>query len=292
MPEGPEVETIVRGLQTIVGSSIWSVDSSGLKGLLKNCDEAKLQSSLTMMRIDSVERYGKWILFTLVSPNPAEPRVGFVSHLGMFGHWRIWWNKVGASLTHPRLTISLGTPQGPAFLTYSDMRSWGRLYIFPQAAAKKFLLGRVGVDATLITPEHVTKCLQKDIRPIAEILLDQSKIAGIGNIYRSEILWCAEIAPDRPGTDITDAECTTLYECIRRVISHAIRLRGSSIQDYRDTNGEHGEFQKALMAYEQKNKPCTRCMIADPMNINPWPVIEATKEIDGRTVYHCPQCQK
>lgn len=291
MPEGPEVETIVRGLQSIVGADVCYVDSTDMKGLLKNADEATMVRNLTMMSIERVERHGKWILFTLVSPNPTEPRYAFLSHLGMFGHWLISWNEVAPSVTHRRLTLRLKTQKGAALLTYSDMRSWGRLYTFTLVEAFNFLRGRVGVDATLVTPSQLSYFLRRDVRPIAEILLDQSKVAGIGNIYRSEILLRSCIAPDRPGTDITNDEVQVIWLNTRRVMSEAIQLRGSSIRDYRDTNGERGEFHNYLKAYGREGQNCKNCMLADPMQRNPWPVIAATKVIDGRTVFYCPTCQ-
>lgn len=292
MPEGPEVETIVRGLQRIVGASVWNVESSALKGLLKNSDEATLVRNLTMMTIEMVERHGKWVLFILKSPNPAEPRYALLSHLGMHGHWSLSWHEVAPSLNHQRLTLRLGTQQGPAFLTYSDMRSWGRLYTFTWHEAVAFLRGRVGVDATLVTPTQLAYFLREDVRPIAEILLDQRKIAGIGNIYRSEILWRSMISPDRPGTDIMTQEVQDLWHYIRQVMADAIRLRGSSIRDYRDTNGQQGEFQKLLKVYGRGGESCVTCMKRDPEKVNPWPVVVTTKEIDGRTVYYCPICQR
>jgi formamidopyrimidine-DNA glycosylase len=112
-------------------------------------------------------------------------------------------------------------------------------------------------------------------------------IAGIGNIYRSEILYHALIAPDRPGTDITDDEIFELYKSIRSVISSAITLRGSSIRDYRDTNGKQGEFHKFLKVYGCTGDVCLTCEATGRMV-----AILSTKEIDGRTVYYCRECQK
>jgi formamidopyrimidine-DNA glycosylase len=146
--------------------------------------------------------------------------------------------------------------------------------------ALKYFSEHVGVDATLVDLQNIEQILRKDVRPIAEILLDQQKIAGIGNIYRSEILWRAGIAPDRPGTDITHDEAVNLLSSTRLVMADAIRLRGSSIRDYRDTNGEKGEFHKYLKAYGRTGQPC-QCGQA----------IRETKEIDGRTVYYCNVCQ-
>ena len=296
MPEGPEVETIVRGLQQVVGCVITNVDSKDIKGLLKKGDESHLQSSLLSMSVSSVERVGKWILFKLSDPLSPTNKQCLLSHLGMFGTWLISHDKLAPSSAHTRLTLSLASRQGPLSLTYVDMRSWGRLYALTPAEAMGFLRGRVGVDATVVTLNQLRYFLRNYTKTVAEMLLDQSLVAGLGNIYRSEVLWHSQIAPDRPGTDITEDESEILWKAIRSVIAKAIELRGSSIRDYRDTNGDRGEFHKFLRAYGREGHMCSRCVAIDdaPGDLpnSPCPLIVSTKKFDDRSVFYCPSCQK
>ena len=287
MPEGPEVETIVRGLQQIVGAEIHSADTSLMKGLLKNRDEGFLQSSILGTTIVDITRHGKWIQFGLKDPG-APDKCFLLSHLGMFGSWVLGFDKLAPSLPHARVTLSLSVNRRPVRLTYSDMRSWGRLHIFTYPEVIQFMRGRIGVDATLVTPTQLEFLVRNDIRPICEMLLDQTKIAGIGNIYRSEILFQAKIAPDRPCTDLEPSEISLLWRAIRFVISKAIEARGSSIKDYRDASGQKGDFQNHLYAYGRQGQICKRCFLSGHV----LSTIISTKRFDERSVFYCPTCQQ
>lgn len=296
MPEGPEVETIVRGLKPLVGAQVTGMRTEEVKGLIKNCDEIAFQAKFLGTTLKSVDRFGKWISFGFHDPVSDSSHPILLSHLGMFGTWLVSRDKLAPSPRHTRLRFDLSTPQGPCSLTYVDMRSWGKLYGFSRAEAIQFLRGRVGVDATVVTLSQLRYFLRTDTRPVVEILLDQSKIAGLGNIYRSEVLWHSCIAPDRPGTDITEEESEVLWRSIRSVIAKAIELRGSSIRDYRDTNGNAGEFHKFLRAYGHEGLPCTRCNVVEDQSMTIvrtlMPLIISTKKFDDRSAFYCPSCQK
>lgn len=288
MPEGPEVETVVRGLQPIVGSRIAGVDLTMSKGLLKNCTPDQFLAIRGCM-IRNVTRHGKWIWFGLEGESP----VVVLNHLGMFGHWL---KRSQDEVQHARMQLKLEQVthcsaqvqaiEAPGLkisqvLTYSDMRSWGRFYLFTVMGATSFLCGRVGIDATAVTTESLQRLLQLYKGSIVDFLLDQSQIAGIGNMYRSEILHRAGIAPDRPTTDLTILEVHDLSGFIRDVINTAIQLRGSTISDYRDTDGNRGSFQALLRVYGRHGKPCLNCGTT---------IIRST-EFD-RTVFYCPKCQR
>jgi formamidopyrimidine-DNA glycosylase len=261
-----------------------------MKGLLKNSDEATLQANLLSTVISSVSRTGKWILFTVTDPLRPPTNVApnsLLSHLGMFGTWQISSDKLAPSLPHTRLRLTVAGRQGPRFLAYTDTRNFGRIYCFTQSEALQYLRDRVGVDATVVTPSQLQYSLRRDVRPVVEILLDQSKISGVGNIYRSEILYQARLSPYRPGTDLVENEIMDLWKATRSVISKAIELRGTSIRDYRDTNGNKGEFGNFLKVYGREGMMCPYYVVGSHTTL-----IQSTKEIDGRTVYYCPSCQR
>lgn len=274
MPELPEVETIVRGLQSIVNSSIVHIDTSASKGLIKSGTEEGFKITLLDSQVKLIRRFGKWIRFDcqLGDDHPV-----LLSHLGMFGSWL----KGGALGPHARLTLDLDGPQGGTRLTYSDMRSWGRLYAFTKPEADKFMEGRVGIDALDVTQSHLELMLRAYTGPVVEFLLDQGRLAGIGNIYRSEILHQAGIAPDRPCTDLDVSEISSLSSSIKNVLDSAIERRGSSISDYVDTDGNKGSAHLHLKAYGRDGKACITCR-SD--------IIRLSKDFD-RTVYFCPKCQ-
>lgn len=117
-------------------------------------------------------------------------------------------------------------------------------------------------------------------RPIGIVLMDQELIAGIGNIYRSEILYEANIAPAKKIANLSKKEIKTIYQNIQNVLKKAIKMRGTSDSDYRDTSGAPGNFQKVMKVYRQTGKKCPKC---DTM-------IERTT-IGQRSVFYCPRCQ-
>jgi formamidopyrimidine-DNA glycosylase len=290
MPEGPEVETVVRGLQPIIGSTIVDVDVSQSKGLLKNCTAIQFHDILRGSMIRRITRRGKWIWWDF---QREETEHVMLNHLGMFGHWL---KKPFGEVNHARMQLILAhhthctsrvqTIEAPGFritqsITYSDMRSWGRFYLFSPPDASVFISGRVGVDATQVQTHDLEKLLPQFKGPLVDFLLAQEYVAGIGNMYRSEILNRARIAPDRPSTDLDLIEIHTLAESIRSVINTAIQLRGSTISDYRDTEGNRGGFQSLLRAYGRHGKPCFNC----------GSTIVRTTDYE-RAVFYCPSCQR
>lgn len=272
MPEGPEVETIVRGLQWTCGERISRISTEHSKGLIKNAPAELFSKALAGRSIEGVSRRGKWIRMDLEDGLVGKPSV--LVHLGMFGSLT-----VNSSPAHERLRFFLSSG---CSLVYSDMRSWGRIYLFSTTEADTFLKTRVGVEATQITSKKLAALLKKFRGPVANFLMDQSKLAGIGNIYRSEILWHSGILPDRPSTDLLDAEIDTLVVHIRAVLEAAIQNRGSSISDYVDSNGVRGRYQNLHKVYGKLGTACPRCSAP----------VRSDDKLDGRKVYYCRLCQQ
>jgi formamidopyrimidine-DNA glycosylase len=121
---------------------------------------------------------------------------------------------------------------------------------------------------------------KKKKAPIGIILMDQNLMAGIGNIYRSEILYDAGILPTRQAADLSSEERKKIYNSIKKVLKQAIKLRGTSDSDYRDTAGAPGNFQRILRVYRQEKKKCQKCG-----------TIIVRQKLGGRSVFFCEKCQ-
>ena len=270
MPELPECETIVRGLQPLVGETIQIVVTDAVKGLIKNISHELFKSTLKDASILSIERSGKWIEFQL------DNDFTLLSHLGMHGSWRL--DPLELEPRHTRLAIYTESH----YLVYCDMRSWGRLMILDKRQAVEWL-SRLGPDALLVEYEYLSEVLKRDKRSIVDILLDQSVLSGIGNIYRSEILWLARIHPTRPGTDLVAREIRVISDCCRVVLRAAILAQGSSLRDYVDVKGQPGKAQFVHAAYSRKSLPCMRCGEST--------LILRGLAADGRKTFYCDNCQ-
>lgn len=272
MPELPEVETIVRGLRGTIGDVITCVDTSLVGGLLKNSSPSLFAQYITNSTIKHISRHGKWIRFDF------NKDLALLSHLGMFGNWTY----KDPPIPHARLTLRLNGPQGERYLTYNDMRSWGRLEVGNKQWADKYLGSHVGIDALDVEFKTFCNLYHRCTAPISVVFLDQFKVAGVGNIYRSEILHASGVAPDRPCTDLSVEELDALWANMLLILKESIRLRGSSVATYRDSNGEAGRYQELIRVYGRTGKLCTIC----------GSVVQETKKFDGRSVFYCPDCQK
>jgi formamidopyrimidine-DNA glycosylase len=169
-------------------------------------------------------------------------------------------------------------------LEFSDMRKFAKIVLLDTRDLKKYKdIKTLGVDAMSadFTYKKFSDILDKRKKaPIGIILMDQNLIAGIGNIYRSEILFEAKILPERLAKDLSDKECGEIYNSIKKVLKKAIKLRGTSDSDYRDTDGAPGGFQKVMKVYNQEKKKCPKC-----------DTIIVRKKMGGRSVFYCPKCQ-
>jgi formamidopyrimidine-DNA glycosylase len=143
--------------------------------------------------------------------------------------------------------------------------------------------GKLGIEPLdrAFTGEHLSTILRATSQPIKKVLMEQRKIAGIGNIYANEALWRARIDPSRRGAAITLEEAKLLRDSIVAVLGEAIEARGTSFRDYRDARGKRGSFVEKLEAYGRDGLPCRRCGAK----------LVATHAIDGRATTMCVKCQ-
>jgi formamidopyrimidine-DNA glycosylase len=296
MPELPEVETVVRGLQkSVLGRRILSV-WIGKSDFIDNPAEF---ARLTGRTIAAIERFGKFMLLRLehgekhlvaaadsvvvvaessaadATPSAQDSAASLLVHLGMTGQLApsaadIPFDKH----THVSLTLDDGRE-----LRYTDPRRFGRMAYLTAEALKKEVAG-AGADPLEVGAAEFDERIRSRNSRIKALLLDQSVLRGVGNIYADESLWRAKIHPARVGATLSAKEASTLRKVLQDILNRAIVMRGSSISDFLDANGEPGEYQRHHRAYGREGKPCYRCRT---------PVRRII--VAGRSSYFCPRCQ-
>lgn len=272
MPELPEVETIVRQLAaTLPGHRVREVVVHQAD-LLRPSEEA-FQTRIPGLEVRSVSRRGKNILVAFSRP-PL-----LLVNLGMTG--RLLHQTAAANTsppTHPGLTLSL-EPEGA--LVYADMRRFGLLRLF-SPEEWKVESARLGPEplGRSLTSSRFHQALQASGSPIRSWLLNQEKIAGIGNIYAAEALFRAGIHPRRPASSLGAQESGDLLRGLRSVLRQAIEAQGTTLRDYRTARGEEGNFRHRLRVYGREGHPCHRCKT---------PVVRIV--FGNRSAFFCPCCQ-
>jgi formamidopyrimidine-DNA glycosylase len=248
VPELPEVETIVRGLAgKIVGKTI---DRADVRLARVTLAPAKLRFARAVAgeRITGVHRRGKYAVVELASGR------SLVTSLRMTGRLVIADDgRPECPATHVVLHLREG-----GGLRFSDVRTFGRMRLVGRDEAWDRELG-VEPLSTGFTQEAFTGMLSGRTTPVKALLLDQRRIAGIGNIYACEALWEARIRPSRPAGSLTKAAAHRLRRAIIDVLHRAIEMRGTSVDDYVDADGLQGSFQNNLSVYGRGGRSCLRC---------------------------------
>ena len=274
MPELPEVETVVRGLQRVLpGRRILTV-RLGKTDFID--DPAALERELPGAQINSVRRHGKFLVVELEPGNGNTRPFSLLIHLGMTGQLVTCPSSVPAPPhTHAFFVLDDGRD-----LRYTDMRRFGRIRILSNGEPGT-LLDRLGRDPLDASEADFAAALRARRAQIKALLLDQRVLRGMGNIYTDESLWRAKIHPRRLGANLRPAEFHRLYRSVHDVLNEAIRLGGSSISDYVNSDGQRGEFQLKHRVYQREGEKCFRCKTEIRRII-----------VAGRSSYFCPQCQR
>ena len=280
MPELPEVETVARGLQkTILGRTILSV-ALGKTDFID--DPAALRLQLPGRRIEAVERYGKFMMLRLsavggapLSLSNEAPAASLLVHLGMTGNLAAG----AAGQPHEKHTHVWMALDDGRELRYTDPRRFGRIAFLTGDAIPEELQ-RFGADPLLVSAEAFAAAVRSRRARIKALLLDQSVLRGVGNIYADESLWSARIHPARVGANLTVPQTQKLLRMLQGILQKAILMRGSTIADFQDGNGDPGEYQKQHRAYGREGRKCFRCGAMIRRTI-----------VAGRSSYYCPKCQ-
>jgi formamidopyrimidine-DNA glycosylase len=273
MPELPEVETVARGLQSALPGRRIVALRLGKTDFIE--DPAALERDLPGSRIESVRRYGKFMLMELQPRDVSRPKFSLQVHLGMTGRMVVSPSEEPVS---PHTHVFMKLDDGRE-IRYTDPRRFGLMRIVA-GGARDELLAKVGLEPlTASEAEFRSKVSTRRAR-IKALLLDQHVLGGMGNIYTDESLWRARIHPKRLGANLSVDEIHRLYRAMRQVLSEAIASRGSSISDFVDSYGLPGDFQRRHRVYDREGLKCFRCGARIKREV-----------VAGRSSYFCPRCQ-
>ncbi len=270
VPELPEVETIARGLANAVdGKTIDSV--TVLLPRVVSPEPKRFVADLTGERIAAVGRRGKFVVFSLASGRQL------VVHLRMTG--RLIVQRAGTTIPEPYTNVLLHFSDGTR-LCFADVRTFGRMRL---VGPEEPWAAEVGLEPLSgeFSLERFSGLLAGRTTPVKVFLLDQRRVAGIGNIYACEALWEARIRPTRPAGTLSMQARRRLHHSIRDVLRRAIEMRGTSVDDYVDAEGLRGGFQNVLSVYGRHGKGCPRCK---------RPIVRTV--VAQRGTWWCRDCQK
>jgi formamidopyrimidine-DNA glycosylase len=240
MPELPEVETVVRSLRrAILGRQILNSEFRELRVLRGSPGETTRR--LAGRRIVAIERYGKFIAIRL-------DRGYLTVHLGMTGKLLI--DSLPTKWTHAIFTLDEGV------LHYDDQRQFGRIEYSARLPER---IGALGPEPLEVTLEEFARALKARRSAIKSVLLNQTVVRGVGNIYADEALFRAGIHPKRAAAGLGKERVIRLYDAMREVLSEAIEKRGSSVSNYVDAEGRKGSFQGSHRVYRRTGRPCVNC---------------------------------
>ena len=268
MPELPEVETTIRGLAHVLkGRRIERVEAR--RADLRHAMPVDLGQRLTGARVTSLGRRAK---YGLIDTDRGDT---LIFHLGMSGHWRIDPKEIGK---HDHLLLD--TDEGRR-LALNDARRFGSIDLVRTSELGEFApLKALGPEPLGITARELKRRLAGRSASIKLLLLDQSIIAGLGNIYVCEALYRAGIHPLRAGGSISLGRLERLVPAIHDVLAEAIAAGGSTLKDFASPDGELGYFSKSFAVYDREGKPCGCGGIVKR-------IVQG-----GRSTFYCPHCQR
>jgi formamidopyrimidine-DNA glycosylase len=287
MPELPEVETIVTDLQKkILGKRVTSINVP-LKKIVKN-SQTVFKREMLNNSFQNVFRRGKYIFFALLNTDKYLSihlrMTGQLIYLNQDeiiagGHGQDDVGSLPGKYTHAILQFDDGSR-----LFYNDLRQFGYLQIIDSADLavinQKLGYEPMKKEFSLVNFKKLVASSSK--KNVKSFLLDQHKIAGIGNIYADEILFGAKVLPTRKVGDLSEVEVVSIYKAIKQILKDAIKFRGTTFNNYVDSSGNQGSFFDKLTVYQRESENCKRCRVG---------IIEKMK-VTGRGTRYCNNCQK
>ena len=273
MPELPEVETVRQSLKIRIKDKTIKDVNVYYNGIIEYPSVKEFCNKIKGQKINDIDRYGKWLMFVLDD-------YYLLSHLRMEGKYFIKNNK-DKVLKHEHVIFKLDDGYE---LRYMDVRKFGKMHLIEKNKIKEIgpliELGKEPWDKEL-TVRYLKNIFCKKKLPIKSVLLDQSIIVGIGNIYADEILFLSCINPLKKAMDLNDRELSNIIKYTRLELEDAIRKGGTTIRSYSSVNGIHGLFQQELNVHTKEGEKCPRCGES---------IIKI--KVGGRGTYYCESCQK
>ena len=270
MPELPEVETVKEVLKKqILNQKILDVVVNYPK-MIENMDSLEFINKLKNQTIIDIKRRGKWLLFELND-------YYLLSHLRMEGKYYIK-NFDDEVTRHQHVILKFKDFE----LRYNDTRKFGRMYLLDKNNIYNTKpLNELGYEPwdNKLNVEYLKSKYKNKKLPIKTVLLDQSIIVGIGNIYDDEILFLSKINPYKKASELTDIELSNIINNTKIILDKAIKLGGTTIKTYTSSEGVHGRFQNELLVHTKTNCPICN----SKLNV---------EKINGRSTYYCINCQK
>ncbi len=292
MPELPEVETVRRGLsKQLINFQIKKLEVCRERAIASIGGSKLFSSQMRGVRVGQWRRRGKYLIATLQkdfksnkfhSEHSKNCFSGWwVVHLRMTGHFQ-WHEKAIAPCAHTRVRFwnSKGTE-----LRFVDTRSFGQMWWVPSNKEPEEVikgLGKLGPEpfSEDFHSDYLKKCLKGKTRSIKSSLLDQSVVAGAGNIYADETLFKAGILPYKKSGELTDIEIKKVCENLEIVLLESIKEGGTTFSDFRDLKGLNGNYGEQAWVYRRMNKPCRKCGTKIKRQV-----------LVGRGTHWCPKCQ-
>jgi formamidopyrimidine-DNA glycosylase len=272
MPELPEVEVIRRDLvPRIQGRRICEVSITERRLTRRRGTPAEVAATLLGCRVTALRRRGKFLFFDMEGES-------LVVRLGMTG--QLLWTERRRGFERDQHTHAVLCFEGGGRVLYRDIRKFGEMFLLPTATAEQIL----GIGIEPLDPGFTPRALRRVCqgkRRIKTVLLDQTRIAGIGNIYADEALFRAGIRPTRRAASLRPEELRRLHAAIRQVLQAGILHRGSSISNYRDACGRPGRFAAQHRVYHRHGMPCLSCGTTIRRIL-----------LGQRGTHYCPACQR
>jgi len=270
MPELPEVETTVKGLNILIGLKVYKVKiyTKKLRYIIPK-SIIKIQKD---SKIINIQRIAKYILIHFSS------NFSIVVHLGMSGRLKIQ-SELTKRNKHDHFIIYF---KNSKILVLNDPRKFGFIdFDHTKKIYSRKYFTVLGIDALSkkLNTDYIYKKINKSEVPIKQILLNQHIVSGIGNIYASEILFDSKISPFTKGKDLNSHQLTRLIKSIRKILVKAIKYGGSTIRDYVASDGTLGNFQSNFLVYNKEGKKISKFAIKKVIQY-------------GRSTYYCPELQK
>ncbi|MBN1287729.1 MAG: DNA-formamidopyrimidine glycosylase [Anaerolineae bacterium] len=277
MPEGPEVQTVVNGLQAcITGRRIAGVTFAGGAESMVETGADSLKAAVAGQTVAGVTRRGKYVDIVL------ESGMHVLLHLMMTGRLVFRDSQAAPPLDPPRFLRFVLAFDGGAELCLGDQRKWAKLVMLPAAEVARYAgIRRLGVDVLTddFTFERFKALLDSRAR-LHSFLLDQARLSGLGNIYVNEALFHARLHPLRTPASLSEAEAGALFHAIYDVVRAAVAQRGTTFSDFWSPDGAPGGYQYKLQVFQREGEPCLCC--GTPI---------ARIKLGNRSAFYCPQDQ-